>query len=490
MSTASKPEVAQPRLRDVAPNARHLSVSQIIRRLFRMAVLFVAARLLGVELFGVYVLLLTIVELVAVISGYAYMDFLTREVAKEPAAAWSLASRTALLRMIYALPSLVLAMLMLKLLRFSTSMVLNASLLGVTLAPRIVGESAQGVMKGLRLFAPLPWIELAQGVAVLGGAATLSFAGFGLRGIILAEILGAATGAIVATWSLRGHLRFAAWDVTGFSALVRSTFAFNVYPFIASVYDRVDVILLSKLAGSAAAGIYSIPYRAFATLQIIPYSLMGALLPAFSASSDKGEICKACAITMRPLFLISLLIILVTLAFAQPVILFLLGQSYAGSVVTIEILVWASVPAFLNFALNTVFLSVRNERVFLKTAAVCTAFNVIANLLLIPRFSFIAAAGVTVLTECLLLAQNVYLMKKLVGHAVFPKDGAKIGTFFLAVLAAFWGMQLAMPRPLAGALACGMFALGSAWTMRALWHPEPRTGSVQAIDHLNGSLSS
>ena len=491
MSAATPtPEPAQPDLRDIAPNARYLSVSQIVRRLFRMAVLSVAARLLGVEGFGVYVVLLTVVEMVAIVSGYGYMDFLTREVAKRPAAGWSLATRMTVLRVLYALPSLGLAMLVLTVLRFPARMILNTALLAVTLVPRMIGESAQGIMKGLRRFAPLTWIELIQGVAVLAGAVIFVEAGFGIRGVIIAEILGAVAGAIVATWCVQGGLQFAASGVPGLRALGRSTLAFNIYPFIVSVYDRVDVILLSKLAGSFAAGIYSIPYRAFATLQIIPYGLMGALLPAFSAAGDKDKVREACSITMRFLLVIALLIVLITLSFARPVVLLLLGQSYAGSVVTIEILVWASVPAFLNFALNTLFLSSHNERVFVKTAGVCTVFNITANLLLIPRFSFIAAAAVTVLTECLLLAQNVYFSKKLMGYTVFPKDGARIAALFLATLVAFWVMQRGVAQAWAGAFACGMFALGSGWMVRGLWRPEAPTGSRRAIDNLNGSLSS
>src|SRR5215472_1316078 len=233
MSAATPtPELVQPDLRDIAPKARYLSVSQIVRRLFRMAVLFVAARLLGVEAFGVYVVLLTVVEMVAIISGYGYMDFLTREVAKRPGAGWPLAGRMTLLRMFYALPSLGLAMLVLTVLRFPAGMVLNTALLAVTLVPRMIGESAQGIMKGLRRFAPLAWIELIQGVAVLAGAVILVVAGFGIRGVIIAEILGAVVGAIVAAWCVRGGLQFSASGAPDLRALRRSTFAFNIYPFI------------------------------------------------------------------------------------------------------------------------------------------------------------------------------------------------------------------------------------------------------------------
>jgi O-antigen/teichoic acid export membrane protein len=442
----------------VAPRARLLSVSQIVRRLFRMALLFLAARLLGVETFGKYALLLTVVEMVAFISGVGYVDFLTREVAKRPGAAWPLGARITILRLAYIVPGLGLAMLAMSALRFPAPLVLNTALLAITLVPRAAGESAQGVLKGLRRFAPLPWIEMVQGAIVVSAAALLIHFGFGLTGVIAAEVVSAVGGAVVALVSVGGSAGGAAEDAPGFRDLVRSTFAFNVYPFIGNVYDRVDVVLLAKLAGNLATGIYALPYRAYGTLNIIPYGVMGALLPAFSASRVDQNAREACARAMKFLYLVALLIVLAALTFAGPAVSLLLGESYAGSIQTIKILIWAVAPMFLNFALGTLLLAAHREKVFLWTTSICTVFNVIANLVLIPRYSFLAAAAVTVATESLLLAMNLFLVKRLLGHAVFPKNWVRITVGFVAVVAAYWALGHQIPQLWAGSAACLVFA--------------------------------
>jgi O-antigen/teichoic acid export membrane protein len=424
-----------------------------------MAILFLSARMLGVESFGTYALLLTVVEMIAIISGYGYVDFLTREVAQHPDSAWPLGRKVTGLRLAYIVPSIGVALLVLFALRFPRSLILNVALLALTLLPRALGESAQGLLKGLRRFAPLPWIEFMQGAIVLAAAGLFIMQGLGTRGVIAAEILGATAGAIVSVWSIAGRLDFQGPDARTLGSVLRSTFAFNVYPFITNIYDRVDVVLLSKLAGNVATGIYSLPYRAFATLQIISCGLMGALLPVFSTCKIERDARETCAGAMKFLYLTALLVVLLALTFASPVVLFFLGRSYADSILTIKILVWAGIPAFLNYALNTLLLSAHKEKVFVWTATVCTVFNITANLLLIPRFSFIAAAVVTVLTEILLLAQNFYLIRKFMGAGVFPKGGLKITTVFAAVMVGFWGLQRAVPQLWAGSLACAVFAL-------------------------------
>src|SRR5258708_35342735 len=83
----------------ILPNAWHLCFSQIIRRAFRMVLLFWTARLLGVGTFGEYALMLTLVEMMAVVSGSGYISYLTREIPADPEAPWPLSSKVTLARL-------------------------------------------------------------------------------------------------------------------------------------------------------------------------------------------------------------------------------------------------------------------------------------------------------------------------------------------------------------------------------------------------------
>jgi O-antigen/teichoic acid export membrane protein len=200
---------------------------------------------------------------------------------------------------------------------------------------------------------------------------------------------------------------------------------------------------------------------------------MGALLPVFSAAGVNQQTRQRCAQAMKFLYLTALLIVLVTMAFARPAILAVLGQLYSGSIVTIKILAWASIPVFLNHALNILLLAAHKEKVFIWTASLCTIFNISANLLLIPRFSFAGAAAVTLLTELLLLAQNYYLVTRFLGRPVFPQDGLKITLFFLVIMAGFLASRNWAPEILVGTLACVAFAAFAIRTSKGLFTKGP-----------------
>jgi O-antigen/teichoic acid export membrane protein len=477
--TMAAPAQARPHASSLIRDARFLSFSQIIRRLFRMAALFLAARFLGPRTFGSYAVLLTIVEMVATLSGSGYIDYLAREIARRPAAGWKMGIRIVQLRIAYGVVCVGFGLGLLLLFRFPRELLGNVIFLSVTLLPRAVNESAQGVLRGLRRFSALPWIEFVQGLTMVAMVTLAGVRNSGLTGILLAEIVAACSGAVLAVLALSRAGLPSRQQGIQFGTIFRATVPFNIYPLIVNAYDRLDTLLLSRLTGMAAAGIYSIPYRAYASLQIIPFGLMGALLPVISREDQQSSAADSCARVMRFLYPIALLTVLGSASFARPAVLFLLGPQYAGSATAMNILAWATVPMFLNYAVNTLLLAGSREKVFLWTASVCFFFNLAANLYFIPRFSFRAAAVVTVLTELLLFAQNAYLVKRFLGRLVLPQDGVRITLGF----AAAWTVMLLLSHFIdpasGGALAIAGFALFAFFTVtsisqvRALWSYQP-----------------
>ena len=459
--------------------ATSLSSSQIARRVFRTLFFFVAARALGPEVFGLYVLLLTVTEILALVSGGGFGDYLTREVAKAPKLAYQLLFRITQLRVVYLLLLATIAIPGLSLLKYSSSILVNAALLSLTLLPRAVSESSQGILRAMHRFGAVLWIELLQGTALLGTGAFLLFEGRGVRGIIWAELSSVLVGA---AFALPVALRLSpdrVPDVSGWRQRIRETFAFNLYPLIANTYDRVDVVLLSKLVGNAVVGIYSLPYRAYAALSILPYGIMGTLLPSLAKSTWDQDERNRCRVTMQLLYAAALFLILGTMLLADSVVRFTLGPSYQRSAAVLKILAWATVPMFLNYALNA-FLLVRNrERVFLWTASVCTVVNVTANLLLIPLYSYVAAAGVTILTELVLLGQNLALVHKSLGYLPMPTRALRNSLGFAATLILAHESARFLPVLGVAAGALAIFAIYLRAANRIVW-PAGREDTVCA----------
>jgi O-antigen/teichoic acid export membrane protein len=422
--------------RSFLSDAASLTASQVARRLFRMLFLLFSARVLGPESFGLYILLLTITDVLSLLSGGGFGDYLTREVARSPGSARSLFFRIIELHFGYRTILGVAAIAGLRLMKYSSSAVANAMFLLITLFPRGVVESSEGVMRGMQRLRPILWVELLQGSVLVVLGSLMLLRGYGLHGVILAELASALVGALMSL-SIASHLAAKSKErVVRWYTLVRETIVFNLYPLITNTYDRADAVLLSKLVGNAVLGIYAIPYRLYAALSILPYGIMGTLLPSLSKSAWDDSERERCHLTMQVLYAGSLLLVLAVMLLARPAVLLVLGTNYRSSSVALEILVWATIPMFLNYALNIFLLARKREAVFLRTASVCTILNITGNLLLIPRYSYVAAAVMTIITELVLLAQNLVLIWKTLGYVPMPKRVVSNSIVFVLLLMA------------------------------------------------------
>ncbi len=192
--------------------------------------------------------------------------------------------------------------------------------------------------------------------------------------------------------------------------LIKTSVIFNIYGFVANLYDRLDVVLLSKLAGDYATGIYGAAYRSITMVQLLPYGLLYSLLPTLSRgdpaqAGPREKLEKA----MGLLLTVAFTIVLATMVFANTVIPRLLGAGFAESATALKVLIWAVILRYINYGLNMKLLAAGHERVFVVTSAICLAVNVIGNLVFIPIFSWKAAAVLTIVTELTLLSQNILL---------------------------------------------------------------------------------
>jgi O-antigen/teichoic acid export membrane protein len=240
--------------------------------------------------------------------------------------------------------------------------------------------------------------------------------------------------------------------------LVRRGSVFNVYSFVATLYDRFDVVLLSRLAGDYATGIYSVAYRALVMTQILPYGVLYSLLPALSrnwaSKRERARFEKAMGLLLSAAFVV----VLATMVFAGPAVRLLLGERYLESGLALKILIWAAILRYANYGLNISLLAAGRERVFMRTFLVCLAVNFVGNLIFIPMYSWRAAALLTIVTELVLLVQNLYWIRRAAGEVAVPWGIARTSCVFIVLLTlasggAYFGSPMA-----AGTLCLLVFA--------------------------------
>jgi PST family polysaccharide transporter len=169
------------------------------------------------------------------------------------------------------------------------------------------------------------------------------------------------------------------------------------------VYMRIDQIMLERMAGHGAVGLYSAAVRVTEIFYIVPTVIASSILPSIVRSRTLGQ--EIYLGRVQKYFNISALlavaISLPTSLAAGWVTHFLYGAQYQGVGTILTVHIWASVFVFMGVARGQYLLS-EGYTVFLMiatgTGALC---NILLNLVLIPRYGALGSALATVCSYCI-----------------------------------------------------------------------------------------
>jgi len=392
-----------------------LAGADFTKKALLAATLLVSVRLLPPSTFGDYMFLLSFYQVFSVLAGAGIATILVREVAQKGSDQPGLILGAALSRLAYIVPTAIVMYLAMIAARYPARYYGPLLMMVALLGTRGFSENLIAIFQGDHDQISCGKVGVVQSVVTLGAVAVVCVTSKQLIHILAGHVVGAIVsgvyGFVLLVRSRRRSLEsgFAAGFRTA-SFLLKDGLWMNCGSFLSSAYNRVDVLLLRRFATSEAVAMYTAPYRLLDITQIIPASVMGVLLPRF-CHDDLATRLPEKKILRLLLVLAFALVVTVTLAGGW-IVLVLLGNKYRDSAPVLRILVWAAVPMYWNFYLNSRLIAYRLEKLMTGAAVLALLLNISLNLLLIPRFGLYACAVVTVVTEFGLLGVNLFFLAK------------------------------------------------------------------------------
>lgn len=184
---------------------------------------------------------------------------------------------------------------------------------------------------------------------------------------------------------------------------------------LSRIFFQVDVLLLRPLRGDVEVGYYGAAYRYIRALDIIPSYFTLAVFPLISrfAESSRESLIRAYILSVKLLIMVALPIVVGTTFAAHELILVLAGAEYLPhSMIALQFLIWYMPVGFINSVTHYVLIAINQQRFLTKAFTFGAAFNILTNLLLIPRYGYVAAAIVTALSELALFLPFYYCVRK------------------------------------------------------------------------------
>ena len=194
---------------------------------------------------------------------------------------------------------------------------------------------------------------------------------------------------------------------------IRLALPFCMLSLFGLVYVKIDTVMLSYIEGDAVVGWYNAAYNLTLTFRSIPLLLMNALFPLLSNYyiSSKESLKKGFQLSFKYLFSLGLPLSVGIFILADKIILFFYGFGFTESIIALKILSWDVLLKFLYICTQYILIAINKQKSVGLLIIFTSFFNIVLNLALIPKFSYIGSGIATLLSESILLISFLYVSK-------------------------------------------------------------------------------
>ena len=206
-------------------------------------------------------------------------------------------------------------------------------------------------------------------------------------------------------------------DTPSMGQLWSNAWAYGVVAVLYPVFFQISTVLLKYLANDTQAGLYGIGLSVMTAIYLIPVTIYQKFLLAKLhrwSAHDKPKFWMVYRKGNLGMLALGLLIGIALVVATPWVVPIVFGEAYRPVIQILMILAVCVPIRFVSVAMGSVLLTEDHMRFRVYAMGLAAAVVIGMNLLLIPRFSAIGAAGATVMGECVLLLVTYYCVQRFV----------------------------------------------------------------------------
>lgn len=425
--------------RKIAYNVLASSLSKILATVLALISIGFITRYLGKEGFGNYATVLAFLSFFAAISDLGLYHIATREISRTGADEKKIIGNIFSIRLLSAAAILALAPLFAWVFPYPPEVKRGI----VIMAASFIFSSGYQVLNGIFqknlamdrvVFGELIGKFIQTTFIILAVKMNLGF------DWIMASLLGymIISFSIIFKWS-RKYLKFTPqFDLVYWKKFLKESLPMGVVAIITFCYFKMDTILLSVIKGGSDVGIYNAAYKVIENITFFPAMVIGLVLPIMSKNifTDRKEFENVSNKTFKFFVLLVVPLIVGTLFLSDGIINLIGGAGFAESGRVLQILVFALAFIFFGHFFNAILIVGNLQKKLMYVLGCAAVINIILNLWLIPKFSYSAAAAVSVLTELLVVIFAFCLTFRNIKY--FPKLEKLPNIFFAGLLMALF----------------------------------------------------
>ena len=405
-------------VRKVVSNTALLSAAQILNPLTSIVLVSAIARAHGAEVLGKYSLVLAIFYMATGLGGLNLQTPITRSVAVRKERASDFLVAASALGLVSSLLAIGGAHVFVELLDYSPDVSHAVSVLIWAVIPSMLIMYCEALFIAFHKAQYIAGISIGENVAKVVVGLILISTGKGILELFVAflslRICACATFLVLFSAKIgpiKGRL-----DREIVSELRKVGPVFTGNLLIETLFGKVDVLLLSKLATMADVGYYSVALRLILIAKLVPQSFTSAVLPVMCEvlleSKEKcNRLFTRSANYMAAYGFAAALIVVIL---SEALIIIVYGEHAPEAELVLSLLALAIVPGSLTPVLAAMLFAANREKLDLWANLLRVALLVVLCVVLIPLRSSLGAAMAFIISQVLFLGSLALLVR----HAV------------------------------------------------------------------------
>jgi O-antigen/teichoic acid export membrane protein len=204
--------------------------------------------------------------------------------------------------------------------------------------------------------------------------------------------------------------------------MLRGSLPFAFIALLYGINERVDMVLLERLSSAREAGYYAGAYRWLDAAMMYAWTVLPLFFARFAHATARPRELRRLLWVGQRVVAVPLLLVVAFVLFRGEVLFWQFGHSTAAEVSHMALclkILFLNVLVNAFFAIySTLLTGTRHQQPVSWLVAFSIALNLTLNLLLLPRYGAVAAAGNTLASGLLVSGGYVWLVARRMGIAV------------------------------------------------------------------------
>lgn len=404
----------------------YLGAAEIASRVLQFIVMLYAARLLSLEHFGKFSFALSLSLIAIVLADLGINTLLVREIARNKSLASKYFINAFLTKIVLSIITYLIILGALEILNYPTDTRQIVYIIWLFTIISTFTELFYSIFRAFEMMFYDAFLKILRMVLLTTASLYVLFKGYGVFAFSYTFVFVESIVVLIALFiALSKFIKLKiVIDFKFIRNMLKKAVPFGFAFVFGSIYFFIGSVMLSKIKGDSEVAVYGVAYNIALAILFIPTVYTNAVYPVLSryykakekglSSESKEKLKILYERSFKYLYIIGLPISGGLYFLSDKIIFFLYGKAYSGSIIALQIISWYLVIKFINFLLGIVLSSIdqQDKRMFGQGAT--AGFNVLLNLLLIPKIGYVGAAWSTFATEVFLfIVYYLYVSKKL-----------------------------------------------------------------------------